>query len=64
MYELSVAMGHESEKVTNETYAHLRKRDHTAPHRVLGVPRATKRRVSAPSGYQRLGRWTKCVTHN
>ncbi|MFD6698726.1 MULTISPECIES: site-specific integrase [unclassified Microbacterium] len=30
MYELSVAMGHESEKVTNKTYAHLRKRDHTA----------------------------------
>lgn len=23
-------MGHESEKVTNETYAHLRKRDHSA----------------------------------
>ena len=30
MYELSVAMGHESEAVTNKVYAHLRKRDHTA----------------------------------
>lgn len=30
MYELSVAMGHESEAVTNRVYAHLRKRDHSA----------------------------------
>ena len=30
MYELSVAMGHESEAVTNKVYAHLRKRDHSA----------------------------------
>lgn len=30
MYELSVAMGHESEAVTNKIYAHIRKRDHTA----------------------------------
>lgn len=29
MYELSVAMGHESEVVTNTIYAHIRKRDHT-----------------------------------
>lgn len=30
MYELSVAMGHESEAVTNKVYAHLRKRDYSA----------------------------------
>ncbi len=30
MYELSVAMGHESEAVTNKVYAHLRKRDYGA----------------------------------
>lgn len=30
MYELSVAMGHESEAVTNKVYAHLSKRDHSA----------------------------------
>ena len=30
MYELSVAMGHESEAVTNRVYAHLRKRDYSA----------------------------------
>lgn len=29
MYELSVAMGHESEAVTNKVYAHLRKRDYS-----------------------------------
>lgn len=30
MYEVSVAMGHESEAVTNKVYAHLRKRDYSA----------------------------------
>ena len=30
MYELSVAMGHEYEAVTNKVYAHLRKRDYSA----------------------------------
>lgn len=30
MFELSVAMGHESEAITNRVYAHLRKRDYSA----------------------------------
>ena len=30
MYELSVAMGHESEAITNRVYAHLRKKDYSA----------------------------------
>ena len=30
MFELSVAMGHESEAVTNKVYAHVRKRDYSA----------------------------------
>lgn len=44
MYELSVAMGHESEAVTNKVYAHLRKRDYSA-HRA-----AFSAHIAAQSG--------------
>ncbi|EPD83632.1 hypothetical protein HMPREF1529_03014 [Microbacterium sp. oral taxon 186 str. F0373] len=48
MYELSVAMGHESEAVTNKVYAHLRKRDHSAKRAAFSAFLAQQSTTPAP----------------
>lgn len=53
MYELSVAMGHESEAVTNKVYAHLRKRDHSAKRAAFSAFLA--QRSAAPAPVRQIG---------
>ena len=48
MYELSVAMGHESEAVTNKVYAHLRKRDYSAHRAAFSAHIAAASATPAP----------------
>lgn len=48
MYELSVAMGHDSEAVTNKIYAHIRKRDHTARRAAFSAFLAESATPAAP----------------
>lgn len=48
MYELSGAMGHESEAVTNKVYAHLRKRDSSAHRAACSAFRAESAAPPAP----------------
>lgn len=54
MHELSVAMGHESEKVTNGVYAHLRKRDHTARRAAFTAFLAES--ATAPAPVRQIGK--------
>lgn len=48
MYELSVAMGHESEAVTNKVYAHLRKRDYSTHRAAFSAYLASAGGAPAP----------------
>jgi len=48
MYELSVAMGHDSEAATNKVYAHLRKRDYSAHRAAFSAHIAAQSVAVAP----------------
>ena len=54
MYKLSVAMGHESEAITNKVYAHLRKKDYSSHRAAFSAHIAAA--IAPPAPVAALGR--------